>query len=190
MKNSVQNDVFILLLAGTMVLTGGCTSGLTTSMVWRINQYHPAEISRLNLATVPQKSDVLVQYDECFAKSKTVRPRAFWLLEYAAKDTNCWHRPKPDFVNLAEFTNLCVVPLIQSQTKVLTNGYCALPATNQQSFVMWHDGVAMRNFSLPVYSNAPPVTWGRVMLTPVTAATDTAIVVLLVGACGLGAGAH
>jgi len=169
------------MLAGAMLFNGGCTSGLTTSLVWRIKAYHPAEMPRLNLATSTQKNDVLVQYDECFAKSSTLRPRAYWLLEYAAKDTNSMNRPKPEFVNLADYTNLCVVPMVKPREAIPTNGYCVLPTANQLAFTLWRNGTELGNYNLPVYFNAPPVTFWRVALTPVTVAADTAIVIGVVG---------
>ena len=176
------SDVIIwLLLAGATMLFSGCRSGLTTSLVWRIGVYHPAQVPRLKLATRPGINDVLVQYDECFAGSGAVRPRAYWLLEYAAKDTNTARRPKAEFISCASDTNLCFIPRVQISEPIATNGFCARLSTNEISFTLWRDSTELGEYKLPVYSNAPPVTWGRVLLTPVTVATDAAIVTAAVG---------
>lgn len=143
---------------------------------------------RLCLLTSPQKDDVLVEYDECFAGSEELRPRAYWLLAYAAGINKPADPPKPKFVNLADYDNLAPVPRVCLESEVATNGYCFKEEPGLTSFVLWHDGVMMGTCSLPVYSNAPPVAVWRVMLTPVTVATDAAIIAgLCLGASGAGA---
>ena len=182
MKRTFQKVVIGLLLAGATMLFSGCRSGLTTSLVWRIGVYHPAQVPRLKLATRPGINDVLVQYDECFAHSGTVRPRAYWLFEYAAKDTNAVRRPKPAFVSCAGHSNLCCIPQVKISEPIPTNGFCARLSTNEISFTLWRDSTEVGEYILPVYSNAPPATWGRVLLTPVTVTTDAAIVTAAISA--------
>jgi hypothetical protein len=133
----------------------------------------------LSLSFSSAQQDVLVRYDECFAKSTSEHARAYWLLAYAAQTNQLDEPPKPKFVAPAEITGLVVVPRVTTASQVSSNGYCFMPQTNPCSFVLWHDGSKMGNYSLPVYSNAPPVTVGRVVLTPVTVTTDTAIVALI-----------
>jgi hypothetical protein len=167
------------LLAGMILLNCGCRSGLTTSLVWRIDSYHPAPDPHLTLSYSAPQRDVLVQYEECFAKSSQARARAYWLLAYAAQTNQLAEPPKPRFVAPAEIRGLVAVPKVTTAGQVGSNGYCFLPQTNPCSFVLWHDGARLGTYSLPVYSNAPPVTVGRVVLTPVTVTTDTAIVALI-----------
>ncbi|HTL73944.1 MAG TPA: hypothetical protein VL863_11630 [bacterium] len=193
MKTSIFRKLLAVGLAGLMAGTSGCTSGLTTSLVWRKNLYHPAATPRLCLMTSPQKDDVLVEYDECFAQSENVRPRSYWLLAYAASINNPADPPKPKFVNPADCENLAPVPRVCSDGEVATNGYCFKEEPGLRSFVLWHDGAMMGTCSLPVYSNAPPVTVGRVVLTPLTVTTDAAIIAAILfclGAGGAGGGAR
>jgi hypothetical protein len=188
MKPRIGNIMAVWTLASAMLLNGGCTTGLTTSLVWRIKEYHPAEVPRLTLATCDQKNDVLVQYDECFANSRQPRQRAYWLWEYAGMDTSSQRRPKPAFAEIATLTNLCAVPMVETNEVKPRQGFYAVPAADQRSFELWRDGAALGEYRLPVYFSAPPVTWGRVLLTPVTATTDAAIVTAVIGAFGMSAG--
>ena len=186
MKTFLLRKLLAVGLAGLMAGTSGCTTGLTTSLVWRKNLYHPAATPRICLMTSPQKEDVLVEYDECFAGSEEVRPRAYWLLAYAARINQPADPPTPKFVNPADYANLAPVPRVCSESNVATNGYCFKEETGLRSFVLWHDGAMMGTCSLPIYSNAPPVTVGRVALTPVTVATDAAIITLILFCYGGG----
>ena len=186
MKTSIYRKLLAVGLAGLMAGTSGCTSGLTTSLVWRKNLYHPAATPRLCLMTSPQRDDVLVEYDECFAKSDDVRPRAYWLLAHAGSINNPADPPKPKFVNPADCENLAPVPSVCSESDVATNGFCYKEESGLHSFVLWHDGKMMGTCTLPIYSNAPPVTVGRVALTPVTVATDAAIITLILFCYGGG----
>jgi len=175
------------VLAGVILAGTGCRHGLTTALVWEIGQYHPARIPRLQLSTAPGTNDVLVQYDECFASSKTLRPRAYWLYPYVYRDSNPVERPKPKFVNPETIPNLTPIKLLCSSVVATNGGYSARQLSNERAFELWHDGAPVGQFELPVYSNAPPVTWGRVALTPVTVATDAAILTVLAAGRG-GAG--
>ena len=188
MKIIIEKARIGLVLVGTALLLCGCRTGLTTSVVWRIKDYHPASPPNLRLSTLPGTSDVLVQYDEQFARSHWVKPRAYWLLAYAARDTNSLERPKPRFVNTATLTNLCPVMLPGGRESRPMNGWCALPSWDQRSFTVWQNGTALGEYRLPVYSNAPPATWGRVALTPVAVTTDAAIVAAVICAAGLSRG--
>jgi hypothetical protein len=177
MKIILPNPVAGLLLAIMMALSSGCRTGLTTSLVWRIKSYHPAEMPNVCLASSEAKNDLLVQYDECFADSKEVRPRAYWLLEYADSIKNPDDPPKPQFVNTADCGTLLPVPMVVSGHNVSTSGFCVVRGPDQSKFALWRDGISMGTYSLPVYSNAPPVTVKRVALTPVTVAADGCIIV-------------
>lgn len=167
-------------LAGVVLAGAGCRQGLTTAMVWKIDEYHPARIPRLQLSTVPGTNDVLVQYDECFVNSQTLRPRAYWLFDYAAKDTNALRRPQPEFIRAGTLTNLCPIPQVERCGAIPANGYGVRLSTSENSFQLLRDGRAVGEYHLPIYSNAPPATWGRVLLTPVTVTTDAAIVTAVI----------
>ena len=177
MKTRIEKTILGLALICATMLISGCRTGLTTSVVWRIKDYHPAAISNLRLSTLPGTNDVLVQYDEQFAHSSRIKPRAYWLSAYAAIDTNSVERPKPKFVNATLLTNLCPVALIGTNISRPTSGFCAMPSPNHHSFKLWRTGTTLGEHTLPVYSNAPPVTCWRVALTPLTATTDAAIIV-------------
>jgi hypothetical protein len=190
MKNWFQQIAMGFGLSGLVLLGGGCRSGLTTSLVWRIHEYHPAATPRLQLATVPGTNDVLVRYDECFAKSTNSRPRAYWLFAYAVHDTNRLNRPKPNFVPPESFTNACPIPQLATENAVpaqsdwvMVRSFPTVP-TQAGVFKLWRNGTYAGQYELPVYSGAPPVTWGRVLLTPVTVATDAAIVAAACMAAG------
>jgi len=177
MKTRIEKAVFGLALICATMMISGCFPGGTTSVVWRIKDYHPAHTSNLRLSTLPGTNDVLVQYDEQFAHSSRIKPRAYWLSAYAAIDTNSVQRPKPKFVNATSLTNLCRVAFIGTNISPPTNGFCAMPSSDNHSFKLWRIGTTPGEYTLPVYSNTPPATWWRVALTPVTVTTDAAIIV-------------
>ena len=157
------------------VCTNGC---LTTQHVWEDGAYHPAAEPRLRLAACEQKGDVLVQYDECFDDSKTIKPRAYWLLIYQTAITNIsttTPMPRPEFVKSARSLHLSPVPQINSEQDVSTNGYCVQANPDKRSFLLWHNGVLRGKYRLPSYSGMPPTTAGRLALTPLAVAADAAI---------------
>lgn len=190
MKATLLQKLLAVCLSGLMAGGTSCTTGLTTSLVWRKNLYHPAANPNLSLASFPQEQDVLVHYEECFAKSDQTRPRAYWLLTYESWKTGSEAAPVPEFVNPENYPGLKPVPLVDSDLKLLTNGYCAIVRPGNRQFSLWRNGAKMGEYSLPVYSNAPPVTAGRIALTPVTVATDAAIVAAILMCIGAGAGAN
>jgi hypothetical protein len=193
MKTSLLRKLLAVGLVGLMMVSSGCRGGLTTSLVWRINVYHPAPVPRVSLAVTPNKDDVLVEYDECFAKSRDVRVRAYWLFKYAAVDTNAMERPKPAFVPLDTFTNFCSIPVVCSTNAISPLGYSVQSKMDSAAFTLWRNGALVGEYHLPVYSNAPPVTWGRVALTPLSVTTDAAIIaaiLICIGASGGGGGAR
>ena len=129
---------------------------------------------------MPGKDDVLVCYDECFENSTNRQPRAYWLFAYHERDTNCFERPKPKFVKVEHLTERQSVFSLAWPDLLPTNGVCAVATEDQHAFELWRDGAWVGSYTLPVYTNAPPVTWWRVALTPVTATTDAAIATVVV----------
>ena len=188
---TVLNWTFTVALAALVFPCAGCRSGLTTALVWQVGEYHPAHLPRLQLSTVSGTNDLLVQYDECFEKSKTIRPRAYWLFTYSNRDTNSVCRPKPKFVNPERIPNLAPIKMLCGPDVATNSGYCVRKVNNPRAFELWRDGAEVGSYRLPVYTNAPPTTWGRVALTPVTVTTDTAIVataLIIIGAGGCSGG--
>lgn len=187
MKCSLRVVIFGLMLAAMPIFTSGCV----THALWKKTSYQPAEYPRLSLASSAQANDVLVCYDEQCARSSKVRLRAYWLFAHSLNDTNSFKHPKPGFINPAVCTNLSPVAILigAAATNVIsTNGYCALPASDQRSFRLWWKGTELGTYNLPIYSNAPPATFWRVAMTPAAVAADTAIVAVIMGFWGMSAG--
>ena len=194
MKQNILNKSIALTLASSVVLNSGCTAGY----VWKKDVYHPAANVRLRLSAEPQGTNVLVQYDECFAKSTRSRSRAYWLWppeiyqpvvqvrphggEQRATQTNRFVPAKPIFIKSAGKTNLLAVPFIAETDRVATNGYCALVSPDQTNFKLWHNGILLDDYKLPVYTNRPPPSFKRVAMTPVSLTADVVIVAAAVAA--------
>jgi hypothetical protein len=174
----------LLFCAGLLILASGCKSGLVTAQVWKVDCYHSASEPHVLLSIMPGRSDVLVQYDEVFGKFSEVTPRAYWLQPYKQRQSNAAGRP--DFIPPETCTNLESVPLGNLNSAVPTHGYHGALHENSASFSLWCDGRLEGVYSLPHYDAAPPVTWWRVSLTPVTVATDAAIVTTWVVINGMG----
>jgi hypothetical protein len=194
MKQNILNKTIALMLATSVVLNSGCTAGY----VWKKDVYHPAANVRLRLSAEPQGTNVLVQYEECFAKSTDSHPRAYWLWppetyqpvvqsrprvkDLRATQTNRVVQTKPIFVKPVGETNLLAVPFISETNRVGTNGYCALVSPDQTNFKLWHNGILLDDYKLPVYTNRPPPSFKRVVMTPVSLTADAVIVAAAVAA--------
>lgn len=188
MKNNLANKFTGAALAAVMALAGGCRSGLATSMVWRIGSYHPAADPQLRLSAPPDNGDVLVQYQECFAGATNARPRAYWLLAYELRKADGGEPPAPHFVDTKKIKGLLPVPQVCPANPPPTNGFSYCLQADRRSFEMWVSGALGRGYTLPEYSAAPPATAGRVALTPLAVATDTAIVAAILFCIGAGGG--
>jgi hypothetical protein len=189
----------LLLSTLTLTLTGCVTSSqnnagtndgilapTTTCLLWRKTQHQPAREPRLSLSQGSQNRDVLVEYDEQSGESKKPQRRAYWLLAYSAKAPKS---PKPEFVNPAAYSGLKPIPfLAATKTNAIpADGYCAVSVAGETRFDLWRDGSKLGCFDLPAYRGAPPSIFGRVFLTPFTAATDGAIIgIYAIGSCGAG----
>ena len=192
MKQNFLCKSIALTLASSVVLNSGCTAGY----VWKKDVYHPVANVRLRLSAEPQGTNVLVQYDECFAKSTRSRPRAYWLWppeiyqpvvqfrprggELRATQTNRFVPAKPIFVKSAGESNLLLVPFIVDTNRVATNGYCALVSPDQTNFKLWRNGIQLDDYKLPVYTNRPPPSFKRVAMTPVSVTVDAVVVSVIV----------
>ena len=95
---------------------------------------------------------------------------------------------KPRFTNPAGYDGLIPIAVLElSDTNAAPNmGYRAFANPGSCTFHLWRDVQDIGFFSLPSYQAAPPATFWRTGLTPVTVAADAA----MVGVFCMGQAAH
>ncbi len=171
MKSTFAAIQLGVLAVGLLTLTGCATPAL-----WSKKYYHPADNVNLALALGQDGKDILVSYDESCGKSQNIRRRSYWLF---ASTTNADGRTI--VAKSAVSTKLSPIPVIDiaKTNSAPARGYCAFTEINSNGFRLCRDGQTVGNYGLPLYDGAPPVTWWRVVLTPVAAAADAGIVGIL-----------
>jgi hypothetical protein len=140
--------------------------------LWEEKGHEPAVHPDLTLAVVPDSTNVLVQYNE----GRESQRRSYWLFEYGTGFNG-----KPRFVSPKEYKNMTLIPIPLSDECFEGDaepavGYAAVSLVGQRSFELRRDGVLVGSFYLPDYHAYPIPTYGRVLLTPVAAVGDAAIV--------------
>ena len=184
--------IFMLVLA---TFTQGCI----TSSLWGRIDHSPGN---RYLATAPQTNDILVFYtDQIYYRDHNVdryfwqfQPRAYWLFA----STNAPRHRLPEFVDVTNTSDLVKVPIIYLTKSKSTNvpqalhcfssvivtnappkqGYYALVNNNYRGapYQLWRDGKKIGKFkSPPSYWEWGQPTFWRVALTPLTGATDLAM---------------
>src|SRR5713101_3033023 len=133
----------------------------------------PADNPHLQLFQSARTNDVLVQYDEVREKNEKVRRRTFFLnpnLERLEAGR------KPRFASPRKADNLQPIPLV-SELPASDNSHSliGIVSTNGHEVTLRDQGRELASFSLPLYETAGGKV-ERVLLTPLAAASDVAIV--------------
>ena len=165
MERFIEMAVALLIVA---LVTCGCA----TKTLWEDRTCHPADEPQLQLASSPEKQDVLVQYREQYSESKQFCKRAYWL--FASTNQIAGHS-KPVFVRPKACVSLVPLPLLsENATNVsLSCDWFAVAAPAQQGFLLWRNGISLGRFNLPVYRVSPRCTFWRIVATPFAALADT-----------------
>ncbi len=161
-----------LALALLLTLNGCATHALWTEGSMSFHEPYPP--SRLALFEVPEKGDVLAQYDELSPRSDVPRRRAYLLLENNSRIKSV---KKPKFATLSATNGLAPIPLY-AQSSDVPAGIGVYARTNEtgnrftivRNAQPWHDA-----FDLPTY-RCWTTTAKRATLTPLTLVLDVTII--------------
>ncbi len=145
-------------------------------MLARFNE--PAGNPHLQLFQSARTNDVLVQYDEAREKNEKVRRRSFFLNANLARLEG---GKKPRFVSPRKADNLQPIPLV-SELPAFDNSHrlIGVVSTNGHEVTLRDQGRELASFSLPVYETVGGKV-ERVLLSPLAAASDVAIVGVTAG---------
>jgi hypothetical protein len=163
----------------------GCrelNDGPLTYQLWQDRAFarfnEPADNPHLQLFQSARTNDVLVQYDEVREKNEKVRRRSFFLNPNLERLEG---GKKPRFVSPRKADNLQPIPLV-SELPAADNshGLIGVVSTNGHEVTLRDRGLELASFSLPVYESAGGKV-ERVILTPLAAASDVAIVGVTAG---------
>jgi hypothetical protein len=169
-----MTGVVTAVLVATLAVTGCATSKL-----WDEQSYHPADHPNPNLAFDPKSADLLVQYTEQCAETKSFRRRAYWLF---ASTNSIANHGRPVFVKARAYAGLIPVPLLEEPPATnapTVAGYLAVATPAQQGFDLWRDGAPLGRYYLAIYFATPRPTVWRVVATPFAALGDVVVVVVV-----------
>ncbi|HEY0455054.1 MAG TPA: hypothetical protein VGE41_01670 [Verrucomicrobiae bacterium] len=152
-------------------------SGCSTTNLWIATDSfaEPSRPTHLIVYAVPEKHDLLVEYDELPAHRDKPRRRAYFLME---NDEKIRLAKKPRFIKPAETNGLTLVRLQESNAVTnaetgLTNYFVA--GTGNYFSLMNRDGSEMTRFDLPTYKTIPVSVKGLMVGPAVVAGHATAV---------------
>jgi hypothetical protein len=171
------------------LLSAGCDTVRDSSMTGRlwdgdgVNRCLPAPKPNTKLYWTADHKDVLVTYDELREKNDSIRRRAFFFKPNVRRLED---RKKPRFVEPAKIVELSLVQIQEvGSTNAPQETIWVKLSDDGQEFSLFWSGTDLGPYALPVYLDRGSET-KRFLLTPLTAAGDV-IVVLVVVAMAVGA---
>jgi len=183
MKVKFSSALLPFAAAGLLLLGTGCETVEKYSLTYRLwdNQdlrkwSEPAPDPNLALFAATNCASVLVQYNALSEKHSTVKRRAYYLHQNAARIAA---GKQPELVSLAVADGMETIPVLPTQNDI-TNLPPKLPAyavviKAGRGFTLYRLMESEANFDLPVYAETSG-TPTRLVLTPFAVVGDTVMV--------------
>src|SRR5437016_3916645 len=177
------------------LLSTGCDTVRDSSMTGRlwdeggVNRCLPAPKPNAKLYLTADRQDVLVTYDELREKNDAIRRRAFYFKPNVRRLED---RKKPRFADPAKIVDLSLVQIPEVGTSASPQETILVKLSDDgQEFTLLWSGTDLGPYALPAYLDRGSET-KRFLLTPLTAAGDFILVVVVVAvvAGAVGAYAH
>ena len=166
------------------LLSTGCDTVRDSSMTGRlwdaggVNRCLPAPKPGAKLYWIADQQDVLVTYDELREKNDSIQRRAFFFKPNLRRLED---RRKPRFVEPGKVVelNLALIPEVGSTNASPQETILVKLSDDGQEFTLLWSGTDLGPYALPVYLDRGSET-KRFLLTPLTAAGDFIVVVVVV----------